>query len=362
MPRKLLLVGFSHHRSPVDFREKLALTPEQEDAVIAGLQASGWCQELLILRTCNRLEIYTFCGGETTPADLLQLLAAHTGEEFSRLQSECYHFQNSALVSHLFRVAAGIESQIIGETEILGQLKKCLLQHRTQGLAGPNLGLIFEKAFQAAKWARSNTGIGRGQVGLGNIVVDLATRIFGSLEDSRVLVVGSGEVAELILQSLQSRSCRDITVTGRTQERALALARAVDGAYIPFESFIGKLTTFDIAIFSTASRTPLITRDGLGKSAQTLRMSPVFFIDLAVPRDIEPAVSDLEGVFLYDIADLARIANENLQLREDEALECSRELDRRAWRCWLRVFRRHPFLPAPTVVRQACPQDLQSVS
>ena len=205
---------------------------------------------------------------------------------------------------------------------------------------GPVLNRLFEKSFQAAKSARTQTGITKGQVSIGNVAVDLANRIFGQVKNSRVLLIGSGEVGELTAQALKSRGVADISVTSRTFENAHKLAHQFGGAAIDFEDFVNQLHRFDIIISSTAAPGAILTPETIRKALKQRRARPLFLIDLAMPRDIDPAVEDVDNVYLYNLDDLSTIANENLALRKAEIDKARTILKAHAWNLWLQLRRR----------------------
>lgn len=340
LPRSLLVLGVSHHRTPLDVRELFSLSQEDVEKLAQRLLSLESVQEIVILNTCNRVEAYLASETEPNPEEVLQTIAEVTQQPTDLLRDLHYSHANSDMLVHLFSVASGLDSQMIGETEILGQVKDALIRARKHKWTGRTMSPIFERSFQAAKWARTHTGIGQGQVTIGNVVVDLVSRVFGDLIRPRILLVGSGDVAEKTAQSLASRGARDITVTGRSFDRAESLARTFNGAVLPFETFRTNLHFYDIIICSTASPEPLLSQDLVSEISHKRKFAPILLVDVAVPRDVEAYVESLQQVFLYNMDDLAAIANENLRLREQEVEHCLAELKRRAWRTWLKSFRR----------------------
>jgi len=340
LEKKLLVVGISHHRAPLAVREKFALETSLLERMAKVLLDVGPILEVAFLNTCNRFEIYLATEKSIPQDQLLRILSRGDDGLLEIWKDLHYVHSNSEMILHLFSVASGLDSQMVGETEILGQVKKAVQWSRKESWSGKKLGLIFEKAFQAAKWARTHTGIGQGQITIGSVSVDLATRIFGELERQRILLVGSGEVAEKTAQCLYSRGARDVTISGRTQERAVSLAEQIGAATLPFESFRERLALFDILICSTASRETILSVEDLDSARKSRRYEPILVIDVAVPRDIESGAASLDQVFLYNMDDLALIANENLAQRMKEIEVCREELKRKAWRTWLNCFRR----------------------
>jgi len=345
MPRNLLVLGVSHHRTPLDIRERFSLSNGQVHQLAEALLSLDEVAEVVLLNTCNRVEAYLAGHGEPDPEKALAAIAAVTDQPLGQIREFHYRSSNSEMLVHLFSVASGLDSQMIGETEILGQVKDALNRAREQKWAGRIMGPIFERSFQAAKWARTHTGIGQGQVTIGNVVVDLVGRVFGDLNQARVLLIGSGEVAEKTSQSLVSRGARDVTVTGRSFERAEALARTFHASILPFDTFRENLRLFDVIICSTAAPEAILSYQEVDQLSRQRAFSPILLIDVAVPRDVEPTTGSLDQVFLYNMDDLAEIANENLKMRKKEVDHCLEELKTRAWRTWLKSVRRTPLPP-----------------
>lgn len=339
LPQRLLVFGISHHQTPLNIRELFSLSPEDLNELGRKLLDQKEIEEAVLLSTCNRVEAYLVIKNEPNHEAILKIFAEATGQSTGLLENLHYFHANNNMLVHLFSVASGLDSQMIGETEILGQVKESLQSARKAGWCGRVLGPLFERSFQAAKWARTHTGIGQGQVTIGNVVVDLVQRVFGKVAGRRILLVGSGDVAELTAQSLHSRGASDITVTGRSFDRAEKLARTFHGAVLPFETFRENLHLYDIVICSTGSSQPILDSETLSEATRKRKYTPLLLIDVAVPRDIEATAGSLDQVFLYNLDDLAGIANENLRQRESEVAECLTELKRRAWRTWLKSLR-----------------------
>ncbi len=339
LPQRLLVIGISHHRAPLHVRELFSLSKEKKDALGAELAARPEIAEVVLLATCNRLEAYLALNGEADRNALLEAIARATGQSTTLPGDLHYVYGNNDMIVHLFSVATGLDSQMVGETEILGQVKVAYQSARENGWCGRVLGPLFERSFQAAKWARTHTGIGQGHTTVGNVVVDLVQRVFGEVGDRRILLIGSGEVAERTAQSLHSRKARDITVTGRSFENAQKLARAFQAAALPYESVRENLHLFDVVICSTAAPGAILTTELLRETTRKRRFRPILLVDVAVPRDVEPSAGQIDQVFLYNFDDLAAIANENLRKRQEEVGECLAELKRRAWRVWLKSLR-----------------------
>ncbi|HTB63172.1 MAG TPA: glutamyl-tRNA reductase, partial [Opitutales bacterium] len=292
----------------------------------------------LVLNTCNRVELY----GVAKSADEAAAMRAKLLEEISRLhmlepgEVEPYTFfkQRAEVVEHVFGVAAGLDSQMLGETEILGQVKDSYADAMQRGTAGPVLNRVFQKCFQAAKWARTNTVIGRGAVSVGSVSVELATRMFGGLERSRVLLIGAGEVGQGVLQSLRTRGARDVTITSRTLVHAFELAMKFECVAVELNRVPELLARADIVLCAMSSETPVVTRAQLAEAVRRRAGVPLFVIDLAVPRNVEPTAAGLENIFLYNLDDLAAIANENLKSREAAVTACRETLTDKARQVW----------------------------
>jgi glutamyl-tRNA reductase len=338
-PRALFVIGSSHHEAPLAVRERFALTNEETLDLQNTLHAVDGIEEILVLNTCNRLEFYgvsTVSGIEKTIID--QLVEKHRFER-ALFDQHAFLRRNLDAIQHVLEVAAGIDSQMVGETEIVGQLKSAYATASSAKTTGPVLNRLMERALQAAKNARSRFAITSGQVSIGSVAVELAERIFGKLSHSHVLLLGSGEVAEKTAQSLRSRGVASIAVSSRRFENARALAHSFGGAAIDFEDFPGQLANYDIIIGSTRAPGTILTSARIRSALQKRPNRPFFLIDLAVPRDIDPTLQSLESVFLYDLDDLAKIANENLTQRKAEIVHVRKLLNRSAWSIWLQLNR-----------------------
>ena len=320
---RLLLAGVNHRTAPVALREKLAYRSEEIPAALVELQALG-AKEALILSTCNRVEIAAAVdeefAAEGFPADTLleNLATRRQGIVFEELRPHLYRFEGKDAIRHLFRVAASLDSMIVGEPQILGQLKEAFAQARDQGSIGSVLNAVLPRAFSVAKRIRSETEIGRNTVSVSHAAVELAREIFGSLQKKRVLIVGAGKMSEGAARQL-SNAGAEIFVTNRTAERAAEMAQFFRGQAIPYETFPQRLAELDIVITSSAAPAYVLTREMVRRALDVRKNHPIFLIDIAVPRNIDPAVQDLEHAFLYDIDDLKRLADRNLRERQDVA-------------------------------------------
>ncbi|HKK17065.1 MAG TPA: glutamyl-tRNA reductase [Opitutales bacterium] len=334
-------MGSSHNEAPLEVRERLALSAERLAKLQQTLLEDGLIRECLVVNTCNRLEVYGLANpSEDTEETVRNYLCRAQGVSRALLDRHSFWYTNLDVLQHALEVSSGLDSQMVGETEILGQMKEAYGRAKSAKATGAVLNRLFEKSFQAAKSARTQTGITRGQVSIGNVAVDLASRIFGKLGKSRVLLLGSGEVGEKTAQALKSRGVADISVSSRTYENAHRLAHELKGAAIDFDDFVEQLHNFDIIIGSTAAPGSLLSREVIGKAMQSRPEQPLFIIDLALPRDIDPKVEDLENVYLYNLDDLSKIANENLEARRSEIERARDILKGHAWNLWLQLRRR----------------------
>jgi len=333
----LFLLGATHHTAPIELREKLALAGAKLDELQRALQALAGLREFAVLNTCNRVEIYGVASAPDTMDQLQASFCAFNQMEPALFEKIRLHLRGHSTVQHLLEVTAGVDSQMIGETEILGQVKNAYAAAQARGTTGPVLNRVFQKSFQAAKHVRTHTAIGEGQISVATVAVDLALKIFGDLQPCHVLILGAGEIGEKTARAFKSRGVGRMTVASRRFEHAQEIAAFFSAQPVPFESVADTLSEFDIAVCSTAAPEPVITH-AMGASAIRRRAArPLFFIDLAMPRNIEPAVAHLPNVFLYNLDDLAKIAEENLALREAEIHRVRALLADKAAALWQQV-------------------------
>jgi glutamyl-tRNA reductase len=306
----LLVVGVNHRTAPVEARERLAFPGSKLGEATCDLLGTAQLYEAAILSTCNRVEIYGLAGDASGAVDGIR--------RFLQTDLPLYEYRDRDCVQHLWEVACGLDSMVLGETEILGQVKDAYFAAHKAGATGIALNRLFQKAFSAAKHIRTETAIARGSTSVGNVAVDLAQRIFRNLAPRTVMVVGTGEMSEATAKALHSRGAGTILVCSRTHERAEALAGQLGGQAISYEDWPERFPSVDIIISATAAPHPIITREKLIPLMKERRQSPLFLIDIAVPRDVERSCGELDGVYLYDIDDLDQIAKENLAARERE--------------------------------------------
>jgi len=310
----LFCVGLDHRTANVETRERFT----GHAAIDRRLRNEVGCAEALLLTTCNRVEVYAAAEDPVPTERIAHCLLASGMTPLDEDLEVFYRHEALHCVQHLFRVASGLDSMVIGETEILGQAKKAYEAARESGTVGPFLHRLFQRAFRVAKQVRTRTDITRGAVSVGSVAVELAAQIFGNLETCKVLLFGAGETSERTARALVKRGVRDIRVTNRTAERAEALAALVCGRTVAMEEWKIQCREVDILISSTAAPEPFVTRANLEPLLRDRLDRPLFIIDIAVPRNVAPDVNELEGLFLYDIDSLQSIAQQSLALRREQ--------------------------------------------
>ena len=312
----LFCIGLSHHTADVATREQFTGSATTESIV----RQTG-CAEALLLTTCNRVEVYAVSDRRVSTDEIARCLIRKANSDPHQYAPPFYRYEANKCAHHLFRVASGLDSMVVGESEILGQAKKAYESARESGAVGPYLHRLFQRAFRVAKQVRTHTEIARGAVSVGSVAVDLAQRIFGKLTDCKVLVLGAGETSELTARALVSRGVSDIRVSNRSADRANELAQAVGGcAVVPFNEWMVQCREVDILITSTASEMPLLTPDKLAPMLRERVDRPLFIIDIAVPRDVDPSVNEMDGVYLYDIDSIRSVAEQSLALRRQHVV------------------------------------------
>jgi glutamyl-tRNA reductase len=309
----LFCVGLSHHTANVAKLEQFADSASAESIV-----RKAGCTEALLLTTCNRVEVYAVSQRRISTGEIARCLMREFDTDPHDYAPPFYRYEAEKCVLHLFRVASALDSMVVGESEILGQAKRAYESARKSGAVGPCLHRLFQRAFRVAKQVRTHTDIARGAVSVGSVAVDLAQRIFGKLSDCRVLVLGAGETSERTARALISRGARDLRVSNRSMDRACELAHAVGGRAVPFDDWPAQCREIDILITSTSSETPLLTRDKLAPMLRERMDRSLFIIDIAVPRDVDPTVNEMQGVYLYDIDSIRSVAEQSLALRREQ--------------------------------------------
>jgi glutamyl-tRNA reductase len=315
-----LITGVNHKTAPVEVREKLAFDPQALGPALDELISHEAVAEGLILSTCNRVEIaVTAPNGSDPQADVDGFLSESRHVALDVIRPHLYHLSGEEAIHHLFRVAASLDSMVIGEPQILGQLKAAYAAAKAQGAVMGFLELVLTRAFSVAKRVRAETGIGENAVSVSYAAVELAREIFGSLHDKRVMVVGAGKMSELAAQHLHRSGAGNIYVTNRTAERARQMAALFNGTIVEYDRFLATLPEMDIVITSSGAPFYLIQKTHMRRVIEARRNRPVFLIDIAVPRNIEPSVNEVDNVFLYDIDDLQRVVAANVGERRKRA-------------------------------------------
>lgn len=317
---EIIVIGLNHKTAPIDIRERLAFQESEIEEALQRIRSIPSIRETMILSTCNRVEIYaTSKEVEKAVQELKQFLSEIHQFPLERFERNLYLLIGEEAVRHIFRVASSLDSMVVGEPQILGQIKEAYQRANESKASGVILHRLLHRAFHVAKRVRTETKISSSAVSVSSVAVELAQRIFGTLEDRVVFLIGAGEMIELAARHLVSGGVKKILVTNRTYERALNLAREFQGEAIPFEEMNIGLKRADIVISATNSPEPILTSEQIIRVMKERRHRPIFFIDIADPRDIEPKVGDLENVYLYNIDDLQKVAFENLKDREREA-------------------------------------------
>jgi len=319
----IIVLGLSHRSSPVALRERFAFADARIPASLAQIRTSGIADEAVILSTCNRVEVYAATQLEPAKAfsELKQFLTT-IHDYRDPLTDELYSLSEPQSIHHLFKVAGGLDSMVLGETEILGQLKQAYDLALKHGHTGARLNKAFQRAFNVAKHIRTETNIQRGSVSVASVAVELAEKIFNSLADRDVMVIGAGDTSEKTARALMSRGARSVVVANRTYERAVTLATELGGRAVQFDDWAHEFAKIDIVISSTAAPHHILDRTKLEPLMKLRRDRPLLLIDIAVPRDIDPEVNFLENVYLYNVDDLQSIADDYLTQRKDEIARC----------------------------------------
>ncbi len=325
----ILLLGVNHKNTPLEVREKLALSSGYEEPLQALGKIDGLC-EYYLLSTCNRVEILV---SASEGADVEKKLAEFLfGDALTPDQYEkhLYCYRNEEAIHHLFMVAASLDSMIVGESQILGQLKEAYRWSAEKKCTGPILNKLLHKSFSVAKRVRSETQIGSSAVSISYAAIELAKKIFGSLENKRVLLIGAGEMAELAAEHLVGNGAKDVVVANRTLENALDLAKRFNGRAVGLNELFEQLEQVDIIVSSTGAPGIILHKGDVKPLMRNRRNKPLFFIDIAVPRDLDPALNDLDNVYLYDIDDLSNVVELNKAERDKEAIKAGRIVDEEA--------------------------------
>ncbi|HSH98003.1 MAG: glutamyl-tRNA reductase [Methylophilaceae bacterium] len=313
----LFTVGVNHTTAPIDIRENVAFQNEKLGHALRDLSMHG-IHEAAILSTCNRTEIY--CNTED-PQKALQWLGNYHQLQPQNIQPYMYTLPSQDAVKHAFRVASGLDSMVLGESQILGQMKQAVKIAESAGTLGTLLHKLFQRTFAVAKEVRSNTEIGANSLSMAAASVKLAQRIFGDLQRQKVLFIGAGEMVELCAEHFATQKPASMTIANRTLERAQDLAQRIDGNAILLADLPDRLSEFDIVITSTASTLPIVGLGMVERAIRARKHKPMFIVDLAVPRDVETEAGELDDVFLYTVDDLATVVQEGLVNRQEAAIQ-----------------------------------------
>ncbi|MGE5322241.1 MAG: glutamyl-tRNA reductase [Actinomycetota bacterium] len=331
---KFQIIGVNHNSAPLDVRERLAVPEAQLPDAVQNLVKQPGVEEGMVLSTCNRVEV--LASSSEAPADLRGYLRSYFGVSPDAISPHLYEFQEREAVRHVFRVASSLDSMVVGEPQILGQVKEAYSVARSLGAINSALEALLSRAFAVAKKVRSETAIGTSSVSIASVAVQLAEKIFATLQGKTVYLIGAGKMAELAARHLISHGAGKIIISNRTYERAVALAEAFGGEAVPFEKLYETAALADIILTSTGATEPLFRREDGERLLKERRNRPMFFIDIAVPRNVAQEVNKVDNLFVYDIDDLQSVASSNSAERKKEAERAERiveaEVDRFAQR------------------------------
>ena len=324
----IVLLGLNHITAPVELRECLAFSKEETDSALETLMDEASLEEVLILSTCNRVEVLMTTENNTSAVDAVKMFIS----DFKKItvgdfENSLYVYEGDEAVRHIFRVACSLDSMMVGESQILGQMKEAYHASTSKKTSGVILNRLLHRAFFIAKRIRTETGIGDHAVSISYAAIELGRKIFGTLEGKAVLLIGAGEMAELAVEHLIRHRVGDIFVANRTFERGVVLAKRFNGTAVRFEEIIESLLKVDIIISSTGAPDFVIQRNQVKGLMRRRRNRPIFFIDIAVPRDIDPELNRLSNTYVYDIDDLKGIIDENVADRAKEAVKAERIVD-----------------------------------
>ncbi len=361
MNDSLLALGVSHKTAPVALRERLALPEGRATRILADLTSHAEIHEAVAISTCNRTELYLVAGDPVEAENLvLGELSRQAGIRPTELLGRLYSLRGADAVRHLFSVAAGLDSMIVGEAEVQGQVKRAYELALVEGATGPISNRLFRDALAAGKRVRTETALGRSRVSVSSVAVDLARDVLGDLETRRVLVVGAGENGELTAKALADRGVRTVFVANRRYDRAIGLAQRFGGDAVRFDDLPAELVNADIVVACTSSPHVILGADELALVTEQRGGGPLLLIDIAVPRDIDPRVRDLPGITLYDMDDLQRTVARNLDVQEAEASRARTVIEEELQRFdrWLSTL---DVVPTITALRERGEQVVQQV-
>lgn len=324
---ELFCLGLNHRTAPVEVREKFAVGTPKLGSAAKELVDLAEAIEGVVISTCNRTEFYLAAEDAKQSLEIIETRLAHKVQVDPSVTAHFYHMEKTEAARHLCRVVSGLDSMMLGETEIFGQVKQAYGSALESGATGIVLNKLFQRAFGIGKKVRTETTIQEGSTSVGNVAVDLAEKIFGHLKNSEVMILGAGEMSRITAQSLVSRGAKSIFVTNRSFERAQELANEMGGSAIRFDDWQTALARVDVVISSTGAPHSIVQRADVEKARRARKFRPLFFIDIAVPRDIDPAVGEIEEVYLYDIDTLEQLAEEARARRQLQIEQCERIID-----------------------------------
>jgi glutamyl-tRNA reductase len=320
----ILCAGINHRDAALEIREKFVIGDHELQETLDNLRSIEGLSGAVVVSTCNRVELYA---SSLNPLPVMTGIRHFLKSRTSGLEAPFFTEDSLPSVKHLFRVASGLDSMVVGETEILGQLKQAYSAAANHGATNTHLNKLFQHAFRVAKQVRTETNITRGATSVGSVAVDLAGKIFGDLGGRKVMILGAGDTSERVARSLVSRGVRTVIVANRTFDRAAALADQIGGLAVHFDHWHTAFDEVDILICSTAAPHPIVTREKLEPILRRHSERPLFIIDLAVPRDVDASVNELENVYLYDIDSIEEIARQSLNIRQAEIVRCEALID-----------------------------------
>ena len=320
---EILVLGLNHKTAPLEIREKLSVPAHRSTELLDALKERRVFDERLLLSTCNRTEIYGVGGALSRDIwEAKKLLSEYSRLDLSLFEDKLYVLKQPDSVQHLFSVASGLDSMVLGETEIIGQVKEAYFAAQEKGQTGKVLNTLFQRSFKVAKDTRSQTEIGAGRVSVASVAVDLAQKIFESLEKVRVMVLGTGEMATQVMTAMVSKGAYPYVVSSRHFDRAEAIAQSLGGEAMRYEHFENHIQEIDVLIAATSAPQTLIHISQVRSWMRARHEKPLFLIDIAVPRNIEPALEKLDNVYLYNIDDLKFVADKNKVMREGQLQHC----------------------------------------
>ncbi len=343
---QLYTIGVNHNTAPISIREHVAFNNEIIRHALNDLTEKN-ATEAAILSTCNRTEIYV---QSNAPEPIVNWLAQYHHLDLNNVQPYTYTLSNQDAVKHAFRVASGLDSMVLGEPQILGQFKQSVKIAQDAGTLGTLLHKLFQRTFEVAKEVRTNTDIGSSSISMAAAAVKLAQRIFGNISDQNVLFIGAGEMIELCADHFAAQKPKSMTVANRTIERGSDLAEKIGGKAILLHDLPDHLADFDIVITSTASQLPIVGLGMVERAVKARRHRPMFMVDLAVPRDIEPEVAELDDVFLYTVDDLAQVVNDGMVNRQEAAMSAEKIVEARV-ESFMHWFKKRDSVPTIKALR-----------